>query len=332
MTSRNAIALFFENLANYHRSENDLSDVTAAIAMTVPVIAQDICEFFDAPRAQDIKIKRECQIDDTSYRADFVFFAGGRPFFLLENKIDDENYHFKEYGDASRSWGITSLGLIGKHWLRRRDLELAEEYNWTVKRWEELFDFLTEKLQKGGCDEFQQDVVEAYLGYVKEVCKMEKLEAVRIRDESLTSLTYLNRLFQRIILWSRSKSKYEVRLLSQPKDNFGDTWSGYYYKVTNEETQKEVVSWLGIEFSKEPKIYVSVEASKNTRLFEQLNSIVAQKDELCEIAEAGEGEIGFVLPRQCYDTFMKSELKEQEDQLRVFFEHANNMFEEYLSS
>src|SRR5438552_8057139 len=90
---------FFEALAERFPAENDFSDVTYCLCKASPEFMAAFMRFFgfDFNPAVPYEITRE--LPGEGARPDFTVEQGER-CFIIENKINDRNYHFAEYEAA----------------------------------------------------------------------------------------------------------------------------------------------------------------------------------------------------------------------------------------
>ena len=131
----------------------------------------------------------------TEYRVDLAFiFQGGKSKFFIENKIWNRDYHIAKYGQAINNNPNITFGIISNHQLSSQTLELAKKYNWKIKYWPEFIDFLN-PTNYGDA----RQIIEGYLAYVKEVCSIKPIKKIEFIGSNLTSLYYLNNLFEKII-------------------------------------------------------------------------------------------------------------------------------------
>jgi len=265
------LSKFFRSLALRHRSEPALSDVTYAVLKTVPDLRQDFVQFFypNLNGAETFRVERE-----------FTLPEGGRPDFVLhsptwdlivENKIWDQNYHFNEYQavDPERK---TYRALLANH----RVTAVPEACGWSIRRWEELVEELDKK-HYGNCSA----LVSGYLEYVREVCEVGKLVAFGRELLSVHALHLFNHTVKAAIQGA-STDRYETSIIDGSGSfyNFGEGWSGFYFRLMDKKTKEEIRVFFGLNyFEDSPFLQVYIDKKGLGERFRRIDANVAPSPE-----------------------------------------------------
>ncbi len=101
------IVNLFSNLSKRLRSENNLSDITWALAETFHEFKEKVMKFFfpELKDCKNVEITREKILGGS--RPDFFAEFDGKNF-VIENKIENTNYHFQQYADEAKKLGKES--------------------------------------------------------------------------------------------------------------------------------------------------------------------------------------------------------------------------------
>jgi len=157
------VVTFFASLAKRRRREVDLSDVTYAVLQALPVLRRDFARFFGVPVQEHDHIILEREVAVHGGLADFLF-EGPTWKLLVENKINDRNYHVDQYELRDVDQKTPYYGLIAAH--RVDPDQLTEAKKWTIRHWDEWL----EVLRKQGWA--SHPLVAGYIAYVQEVCRL----------------------------------------------------------------------------------------------------------------------------------------------------------------
>jgi len=319
----------FENLGKRLFKENPLSDFTWAMAESCENFLQTFMKFFkfklnpDAP----LEIFREDLFDDGS-RPDFVIQNGDR-LFVVENKIYDTNYHFKKYGEIHPPKGKKILGraIITNHKIDDNSKREAEKYNFKVELWEKFVEYLKEELKKKKFDSKSEKCLKAYVKYVKEVCSIMELQAIRCKK--LSSLFYFNKLVEKLLKnFLHDEVKCHLYLLSS---GFSEGWSGQYFSLKKKRRRTTLYPWLGINYMEEPPtISVDFEKGKCTKIYTQYKAKRKNKETDFYYSWADDWGVYFCLKKDKFDDFMKAPLEKQEALLRDFLKKVLDEIIDFL--
>ena len=181
---------FFKMLVRRLRNETHLSDITYTAIEVVPGFKEDFVHYFfpDLNTDGDIEVKRESAMPSGDGQPDFVFSTESWDL-IVENKIWDRNYHFKQYGRAPLQPGkpLPRVGLIANH-------RVTVPETWQFRHWMNFVDAFSSK----DYGQFRA-VFEAYLTYVKEICTVAEFKKFTFIRESLSALTHFVRMAERAV-------------------------------------------------------------------------------------------------------------------------------------
>ena len=322
MSEISTLTNLFKDLGTRLQSENNLSDMTWAIAKLSEPFMKALINHLDLPFQDNVPyfFYREISLNE-SCRPDFLFEQGGNRF-IIENKIYDANYHFEKYASPLESKNITGFGIISNHKLDNISLEEAQKNNFRVAYWEDFIEGL--KLHKFYDEEIM--CIEAYIQYVKEVCSIMELKVIRFNE--LSSLYFLNGLITKIIHESSFKG-FECEIYTSSPRAHGDCWSGQYLSLKRKSGASIVYLFFGIYFEEEPPVIcISCEKDWCKPIYEQYKG--KEKGGISYNLYADDSEVSFVLKEQMFADFTKATLEQQKIILKIFFaevikEIANNL-------
>ncbi|MEK7880633.1 MAG: hypothetical protein AAB210_01900, partial [Deltaproteobacteria bacterium] len=297
------------NLAIRMRKENDLSDVTWAMADSCPEFLNLFMQVFgfkdfDQEKPSNISREHSGEYPEGNNRVDF-FVTNGDNSFIIENKIYDKNYHFKEY---SESFKVKGYGIITNH-----EIKGADECGFVIRQW---CDFV-ESLKNANFEETDRPIIKGYISYVKEVCSMKEIKEIRF--DKLNSLYYFSNLIEKII----QEYNYSLYNTIHACGN-GDT--GKYFilkKGTN-----EIWPWFGINYEDDPPVIgLAFDRYWCKSIFKEYKG-KPQKGTMFDIEEykyAGGGSVSFDLPEEKFNEFKEGSKEQQKSILKEFF---NNVIDE----
>lgn len=310
---------FFKDLGARFDRENDLSDITWALANNCREFLHAFMEFFGFEFEPDLpaEILREESFGEGS-RPDFLV-EHGTSVFLVENKIDDQHYHIEKYGKlrSIRKKPVVARGLITNHVIDTETRKRALEKNFkAVRTWDEFLRYLDQKLQANAFLEESEAFIRGYIEYVKEVCSIMEMGEIRFSD--LKSLCYFNRLILKIIK-TYSREGVEVSLHNS-NYRYGECWSGQYFRLKRQGSKKTIVPFFGVYYEGEPEILVSFEKDWNEIVYEKYKS--NKKKGILYYTWSDQSEVVFELNDNEYADFQKSSKEGQETILGHFLDEV----------
>lgn len=184
---------FFKKLAKRLYKENDLSDITWAIATTNTHFMELFMKLFKFDEFHCDKpwsIDRENPSESQGSRPDFI--VSQEKEYIIENKINDMNYHFSQY---AKDFPNSKRGFISAYKLDDEAKKEAKNYKFQIARWQDFIALLQNNLGKFGEDSL---LINAYITYVKEVCSIMTFKEVR-GIENLSGLYNFNKLVEWVI-------------------------------------------------------------------------------------------------------------------------------------
>ncbi len=236
----NILNKLFYNISYRFNNENALSDITWIMCQTSSNFKNLFLSFFfqDVKFSDNVIITREKAKDGS--RADFVI-EDSEKTFVIECKIYDKNHHFEQY--------------VKTYNLKKEELGYIVNYNlkkkgFTVKTWEELFDYI-----KLNTPEKERELFEGYLEYLKNVCGIIKISK-KMNLKGINSLYGLNIIMKSVI--NRELEDYK---LSYYNTDFKESYYGYKFKV--ESRKPDIWLNMGLWFNFEnPVITIGVHKSE----------------------------------------------------------------------
>lgn len=316
------LSVVLKDLGTRLSKENHLSDLTWAIGKNCVNFLEAFMELFGF----QFNINDPCDVI-----REYSLQAGGRPdlvvlngdkFFIIENKINDRNYHFENYGTFVRDNKATGFGLIINHELEKSDVQKTLAYCCTVKKWEEFIDVLNKK----EFPEEEKPVVDGYIQYVKEVCSI--MEIKEIRFNRLESLYYFNNLIKKIIKQFNQEG-YLCDLYSAPTRSFGDCWSGQYFSLQREGGKTTIWPFFGVYYDEEPPfILFSFDSDWCKDIYKKYSG-KKTTSRIYEI-ESNSSEVDFKLRKELFEEFLKATLDRQTSILEEFFAETINEISQHL--
>ena len=322
MSEISTLTNLFKDLGTRLQTENNLSDMTWAIAKLSKTFMKAFINHLELPFQDNVPyfFYREISLNE-SCRPDFLFEQGNNRF-IIENKIYDTNYHFEQYTSHREAKNITGFGIISNHKLDNISLEKAQKNNFKVAYWE---DFI-EGLKRNKFYDEEKMCIEAYIQYVKEVCSIMELKVIRFNE--LSSLYFLNGLITKII-HEYSFEGFECKFYPPPPRAHGNYWSGQYFSLNRKSGSSTVYPIFGIYFKEEPPvIYISCEKDWCKPIYEQYKG--KKKGGISYNLDSDDWEVSFVLKEQRFNEFTKATLEQQKIILKEYFAEvikkiANNL-------
>lgn len=274
---------FFECLAERFYSENNLSDVTYALAKaSSQFMSFFMSKFFKFDFSDDVyEIEREQS--SSSGRPDIVVTQKGRSY-IIENKIYDRNYHFSQYYEGFKDkTSCARYGFIANYSVDPSIIEAdfkkteitngeLEEIKKRIKTWAEFIELLEKSIDQFLDDE--KKLIHSYLEYVREVCEMEKLQ--KVGDLSnLPNLHNFNILVKYVIANANLSSDVQKAPYPAKTRECGDCWSGKYMAL-NRKGCTTLYPFMGIHYRRDEEmsqIYISFEQDWNNALYGALKNL-----------------------------------------------------------
>ncbi|MDE6578329.1 MAG: PD-(D/E)XK nuclease family protein [Muribaculaceae bacterium] len=249
---------FFEKLASRLKSENDLSDITWAMAHTSSKFTTAFIQFFfkdiiPVEKSSSIFIEREWSKDNS--RPDF-YFTYEDNHFLIENKIYDREQHFEEY---VKVFDIPNnhLGYITNYPLKME--------GFTVHTWREFYNYISKLIPDD-----ESDLWNAYLSYLKKCCNLNiSTTPMKLKETySLFTLyhsiedivSFSNEYFQTVVADNAfNKGWFSNRAGGNFKGGPTDGIMGKYFHVSFKDSSiEETYGWFGVYFNfEEPVICIA---------------------------------------------------------------------------
>lgn len=321
------LELVFKDLGSRFPGENDLSDLTWAIAKNCKSFLHALLDFFGFQFYADLPLDifREYALDDNS-RPDLVV-ENGNLIFIIESKIYDRYYHLEQYAKAPVPEGKTKAGLaiITNHRMDEHSFRIAREHNFKVSTWTDFSSFVENKLQGMEIDNQSEICVRAYVGYVKEVCSI--MEPKEIRFNTLSSLFQFNRLIKKIIE-EFHREGFDYKLSKQSRAN-GENWAGHYFSLKRKNGKQTIYPFYGIYYGEDPPtIYFAFEKDWCKDIYLKFKG--KTKDTDFYYIESSDWEVSFCLNENKFEEFTKAAFGDQEKILIQFFNRVVDEIGQYL--
>lgn len=315
------IPRFLAALAERMSNEDCLSDITYAMSKCCkPFMDAFMKEFqfheFDID--QPWELTRENPCGSTTSRPDFIVKQEQGMDYLIENKINDCNYHFSQYFHDYQEY---KRGFISAYNLDEDTRKEAEaKYGFRITRWKDFIHHLKENLAAGLFMD-ASDLVQGYINYVEEVCSIMELKEVRF--DKLNGLhTFVKVLTSAIADYSRNGLDIHVKH-SYKGRSFGDCWSGKYVQVIDKRTDKEIWPLYAIAYNDEqamPAILIWFERDYNPNIYTAAQRGEIHQSESARYLVDSDGEfVQFYLDDGDFIKFCNSSLKAQTLMLQNFF-------------
>jgi hypothetical protein len=308
---------FFKKLSTRLTSENNLSDLTWALAETNPTFLETFMELFKFEKfkpGEPAEIRREFPVGDS--RPDFLVEQGDMRFWI-ENKIEDRQNHFEQY---TKAFPDDAKGFISAYTLDVEEKEQAQKNGFRYSTWRGMVDLLQDKLSQGIFAD-KSGIVDAYVEFVKEVCGIMELKKVRPED-GVRSLHAFTRLASWVIAEGLDKEGFTCTKYD-PKRAFGECRAGQYGALTYSKSAQDFYPLLGMEFNIDkdrPAIIVWVEEDWNKDIYEKFTELKYSNNSFDYRKDKDNGFLEFSLKDDAFDAFMKAPLESQKKLLVDFFD------------
>lgn len=231
---------FFSKLGDRFKKENDLSDITWALAESNATFRTLFLKFFFAQHEsfEQIKIfKREHS--DGGCRPDF-YISTPNFEYVIECKIDDRNHHFEDY---LNQFPNVKLGYIANY-------KLPPIAGFEIRTWNEFKNYL-KGITGTHVDDSTKKILQSYITYLSKVCSLIEVEKMNLSN--LSSLYQFNQLIKKVIT-SIESIETRIENSGKPCDH---SRCGYYVKINSEDAGLSVIPWIGVWYAGgEPSIYV----------------------------------------------------------------------------
>jgi hypothetical protein len=315
----------FGNLGKRLYNENNLSDMTWAMAKSNTEFMKCFMEFFDFHDfTLDVPwdIRREQESEGN--RPDFTVNQGVKQF-IIENKIGDTNYHFPEYAEQ---FPAASRAFISDYNLGADGTRAAASNGFCVRTWQQFIDCLKDAEARGTFDK-DNNVVAAYIAYVKEVCTIVELTKPARRIEQLGGLHSVTKLIQWTIK-NFHKDGFTCDLYENSKyvgdRAFNENYSGQYAELTHVESNTFLYPLIGIwydEASDRSALCIWFEKDWNGSLYGKYKD-KEPTSRLYEYTKSEDGEEGswleFRLRHEKFIEFAGAPLEDQKKLLAQFLD------------
>jgi len=233
---------FIENLSKKFRKENDLSDITWALAEASQEFKILFLSFFwDDINDSTIILNFEREYSESNKRPDF-YIETRTEKYLIEVKINDRNHHFESF---LKKFPDYKYGYITNYSLLNFPISYRERF--VIKTWEEFAYYLESQLKSDKISGDSKAMVEGYSKFIISVCSIFKLKKMNV--ESLSSLFHFNKLIQKII--GKPVADLEVSINNKPK-NFNEDKSGYSFELKKKNSEIVFYPWFGIYYNEDP--------------------------------------------------------------------------------
>jgi hypothetical protein len=307
---------FIDMLSLRFRDENDLSDVTWALAHACPAFQRQFILFLFGDLSVDHAIttfKREHHIGPA--RPDFYIRVGNEEF-IVEVKIGNRSHHFDyvdHFPNAKFAY-ITNYHLPPAHGIE-------------IRTWEAFRNHLVVALKSPEVDSQSKVLINAYIRFLTNICYIVQLKKMNLNN--LNSLYHLNVLFRKII---NSLPGFETSVIDR-WNPFNESRAGRYFSLKLGD--RVINPYLGIYFKEEPYIYVEFD-QENSRVIYDVIDETATADGVWYLAPERDDQfdmsLWFSLRTEHFDKFNAddTELEEQETILRSFVLEVLSFISKYL--
>ena len=312
----------FSDLGSHLQSENNLSDVTWALATNIENFMKTFIELFGFSFQEKVpySFQREVSSGENG-RPDFIFEQGDKQY-IIENKIYDTDYHFEQYALLRRAKNYVGIGIIINHKLDGVSQKNAQKSNFKVAYWESFVERL--KKEKFSADE--KIYIDVYIRYVKEVCSIVELKEIRF--DKLSSLYHFNNLITKII-HEFSLQGFDCSFYNTPPRARGNGWSGQYFSLKRIAGKTTIWPSFGIYFEEEPpSIYMAFEKDWCEPIYLEYKN--KKKAGTTYTTYANNWEVVFELNKEGFEKFSKAGLEDQKKILKMFHAEVIAGISEYL--
>lgn len=226
------LSILLEKLADRFHSENDISDITYTLLQTDNEFKKMFLKYiFKDLEIEEIQyIQRELPEDNS--RPDFVIGTSTKRY-LIEVKKYDKNHHFDQY--------VQSFPEYERAYITNYEIEeMKEEYKdkYFFYTWKEIYDHLCKQNNNP-----KNETIQGYTKYLEKVCNFMEINDMRFGN--LYNLAQFNVYVKEI-----TENKYGNLILSpyDTKYNYSSTYSGTYFSLKKENTQKCIYPWFGVYY------------------------------------------------------------------------------------
>jgi hypothetical protein len=306
---------FFRALSDRITKENAMSDILSAALHSSENVQKALGKVIGRDFPDQFTITREFYDRESGLRPDFaISFPQAKPF-LIEVKILDKNYHFKEYANTPINHQKPDKILISAHKPK------VTHPQWKIILWSDFINKL---------EEMDDDISKALAIYLRRVTMSEKIKAIRFN--SPMGMLYLNRALKETITANQG-SNYTCHLYPN-RTGFGENCSGHYYTLKGNATGKDIAwpyfgiyywedagdeyFWICISLLKE-RDWQSVDEKKYKSVAKALKKKYGKNFEDLE----AEGIIW--MDENGYNKFLKENKEHQQARLKKFFSDANSI-------
>lgn len=246
-----------ENISKRLSSENALSDITWAYAITSESFRQCFLKFFFADYESSEKIlsfKREYVRGNS--RPDF-YIQTTRSEYIIECKIFDRNHHFDDY---RKSFPHSNFGYIANY-------KITNKENVQIRTWHQLHNFLQKEVESlQGTEEI--NLFYSYLSYLKQVCNINTIKLMKLND--INSLIQLNLTIRKVL--NENPDLDEIDYDGKVK-NLDDYRYGKYYGLKKIVSNIKIWPYIGVYFNADKVvIYTEINEEWCTEAFNYLKS------------------------------------------------------------
>jgi hypothetical protein len=226
-----ALEKFFSTLATRANKENAVSDVLYAALSSVDKLYAIFAHKLALPRTPPARIVREYA--NGWCRPDFLLMPDSGTPVILEVKLFDTNYHYREYSQIRIDGAQPRIALLSAH-------QPIERLNgWDVLPWQDILHEM---------EQTTDDFILALAQFFREATMTEKLETIAFGRPK--GMLYLNRALKHTIA-SYGSSK-AICALNNGGKSFDKDCSGYYYSLTSiSRPERAVYMWFGLTYDEE---------------------------------------------------------------------------------
>jgi hypothetical protein len=224
---------FFSLISNRLYKENNLSDLTWALCKTSRTFLNLFLKFFGFTVDETAKMQVIREFPEGLDRPDLTI-TQDRNKFVIEVKIDDQNYHMEQY---AKTFKDAKLGLIARHDVKAR-------CGFETRTWAGFYDYVRKQYSEEIFREEESLLVSGYLAYLKEVCGIMDLDAMRF--EGLFSLACFNKIIREII--DRTEIRGFTIYCDNKKPSISYDYSGIYFLCKNKKGGETAFPWFGISY------------------------------------------------------------------------------------
>lgn len=224
---------FFDYLSGRIYSEPDLNDITWALCNVnnkFNKLFLNFCFKDITKKTPEIVFLREKRTNKS--QPDFYFLDNNGTIWIIETKIEDKDFHFKQYRDE---FGINAkCTFIAKYDVK----SICENtFNFSISTWDGFIEYLEKNIDKNDY------LIKGYLKYLKNIVSY--LEVKDMDLNKITSLPDFNRVLEGI-----ERNKDNGLDFNNSKDSFFKDKFGRYFKFDLKigRNIRQIEFWIGIYF------------------------------------------------------------------------------------